>query len=84
MYSRQQLEDFMNNKPYGAFKREMKRNKGTKEYKFKITPYKNLYDDPQEIIVRGKSQASAFEEAKRVARNTIDYKPDGWLYQLIR
>lgn len=84
MYTREQLEDFLNNKPHGAFKKEMKARKGTKEYKFRITPYKNIYSEPLEITVRGKNQAAAFEEAKRVANSTLDYKPDGWRYQLIR
>ena len=40
MFTREELEDIWQNKPYGYFHQQLKNTKGKKKYKIKITAYK--------------------------------------------
>lgn len=61
--NREELEDIMNNKPYGFGKQFMKKN-GLKKFTFKAIPYVKVFQEPISISVYGVSQARAFESAK--------------------
>lgn len=81
-YTREQLEDFMNNKPYGAFKKEMKATKGTKSYTFEIKPYTQIYGENQTITVRAKNESEASREAIKEAKKNVPegFEVTGWSY----
>lgn len=81
-YTREQLEDFMNNKPYGAFKKEMKSMKGSKSYTFEIKPYTQIYGEKQVITVRAKNEHEASRVAMNEARKNLPegFEVTGWSY----
>lgn len=62
MLTREELEDILNNKPYGYAKQFMK--KGLKKSTYIATPYKTLKLDPIAITVLS-SDKEAFDAAKR-------------------
>jgi hypothetical protein len=62
MLTREELEDIMNNKPYGYGKQFMK--KGLKKSSFIAIPYKTQRLDPITVTVLS-SDKDAFESAKR-------------------
>jgi len=62
MLTREELEDIMNNKPYGYGKMFMK--KGLKKSSFIAIPYKTQRLDPITVTVLS-SDKDAFESAKR-------------------
>lgn len=62
MLTREELEDIMNNKPYGYGKQFMK--KGLKKSTFIATPYKIQRLEPIDVTVLS-TDKDAFETAKR-------------------
>ena len=79
MLTRQELEDIMNNKPYGYAKQFMK--KGFKKSTYIATPYKTQHLDSIEISVFS-SDKEAFDAAKRqfyaMHSKNIDYDGIEW------
>jgi hypothetical protein len=61
--TREELEDILNNKPYGFGKQFMKKD-GPKKFTFKAVPFVKVFKEPISISAYGKTQASAFEAAK--------------------
>ncbi len=63
MLTREELEDIMNNQPYGAGKKFMK--KGVKKTTFIATPYKKNSLEPIVVTVYGSADSKAFHDAER-------------------
>lgn len=63
MLTRNELEDIMNNKPYGYGKQFTK--KGTKKTTFIATPYTKTNLEPITITVYGSVDSRAFDDAQR-------------------
>lgn len=79
--NREELEDIMNNKPYGFGKQFMKKN-GLKKYTFKAKPYTKVFQEPVTISVYGVSQERAYESAKSEFYKThqaADYHGIEWV-----
>ena len=78
--NREELEDILNNKPYGFGKQFMKKN-GPRKFNFKAIPYVKVFQEPISITAYGTSQACAFETAKndfyRTHKNT-EYHGVDW------
>ncbi len=79
MLNREELEDIMNNKPFGYAKQFMK--KGLKKSTFIATPYKTQRLEPIDVTVLS-TDKDAFETAKREFYSTIaknlDYDGVEW------
>lgn len=83
MLTREELEDIMNNKPYGYGKKFMK--KGMKKYTFIATPYKKNSLEPINVTVLS-ADKNAFQDAQRLfysshAKN-IEYDGVEWKRQV--
>lgn len=83
MLTREDLEDIMNNKPYGYGKQFMK--KGLKKFTFIATPYKINHSEPIKVTVLS-SDKDAYQDAQRqfystIAKN-IDYDGVEWKRQV--
>jgi hypothetical protein len=80
MLTREELEDIMNNQPYGAGKKFMK--KGVKKTTFIATPYKKNSLEPIVVTVYGSADSKAFQDAQRqfysTIAKTIDYDGVEW------
>lgn len=63
MLTRDELEDIMNNKPYGYAKKFMK--KGMKKTTFIAIPYTKTNLEPIEVTVYGSVDSRAFQDAER-------------------
>lgn len=83
MLTREELEDIMNNKPYGYAKILMK--KGMKKRTFIALPYKKNSLEPIEVTVLS-TDKDAFEDAQRQFYSTIaknlDYDGVEWKRQV--
>ncbi len=83
MLNREELEDIMNNKPYGYAKQFMK--KGTKKSTFIAVPYKKNTLEPITVTVLS-SDGKAFDDAQRQFYSTIaknlDYDGVDWKRQV--
>lgn len=79
MLTREELEDIMNNQPYGAGKRFMK--KGLRKTTFIATPYKKTSLEQIEVTVIT-TDKDAFQDAQRQFYSThaknIDYDGVEW------
>ncbi len=83
MLTREELEDIMNNKPYGYGKQFMK--KGVKKSTFIAHPYKKNNLDPIAVTVYGDSK-TAFQDVQRQFYSTyaknLDYDGVEWKRQI--
>ena len=83
MLTREELEDIMNNKPYGYGKQFMK--KGVKKRTFVALPYKKNQLEPITVTVLS-SDKDAFQDAQRQFYSTIaknlDYDGVEWKRQV--
>ena len=81
MQTREDLEDIMNNKPFGYGKQFMKKN-GHKRYTYIARPYKKVNLEPIEVVVLS-SDKNAFADAQRqfytTIAKTIDYDGVEWV-----
>lgn len=68
MLTRDELEDIMNNKPYGYGKQFMK--KGMKKTTFIATPYTKTKLEPIEVTVYSSVNSRAFQDAERLFYGT--------------
>lgn len=79
MLTREELEDIMNNKPYGYGKQLMK--KGLKKHTFIALPYKKNQLEPIKVTVLG-TDKDAFQTAQRefysTHAKTIEYDGVEW------
>ena len=67
MFTKQDLEDIWNNKPYGYFTNMMKNMKGKKKYRVLCTAYEEVDITKEESVVFAKSG----NEAIKVASNDL-------------
>lgn len=83
MLTRDELEDIMNNKPYGYGKLLMK--KGTKKRTFIAMPYKKNQLEPITVTVLSNDK-DAFQDAQRkfysTIAKTLDYDGVEWKRQV--
>ena len=83
MLTREELEDIMNNKPYGYGKQLLK--KGVKKRTFVALPYKKNQLEPITVTVLS-TDKDAFEDAQRQFYSTIaknlDYDGVEWKRQV--
>ncbi len=63
MFTKQDLEDIWNNKPYGYFTNMMKNMKGKKKYKVLCTAYEKVDIAKEESVVFAKSSDKAIKLA---------------------
>lgn len=81
MLTREDLEDIMNNKPFGYGKQFMKKG-GHKRYTYIARPYKKVNLEPIEVVVLS-SDKNAFADAQRqfytTIAKTIDYDGVEWV-----
>lgn len=79
MLTREELEDIMNNKPYGFHKQFTK--KGAKRYSFTALPYKKNQLEPITVTVIS-TDKNAFQDAQRqfysTHAKTIEYDGVEW------
>lgn len=83
MLTREELEDIMNNKPYGYGKQLLK--KGVKKRTFVALPYKKNQLEPITVTVLS-SDKDAFQDAQRqfysTIAKTLDYDGVEWKRQV--
>jgi hypothetical protein len=83
MLTREELEDIMNNKPYGYGKQLLK--KGMKKRTFIALPYKKNQLEPITVTVLS-SDKDAFQDAQRqfysTIAKTLDYDGVEWKRQV--
>jgi hypothetical protein len=83
MLTREELEDIMNNQPYGAGKQLMK--KGLKKSTFIASPYKKTWLEQVKVTVLS-SDKNAYQDAQRQFYSThaknIEYDGVEWKRQV--
>lgn len=85
MLTREELEDIMNNQPFGAGK-HLTTRKGMKKYTFTAKPYKKTPLEPVTVTVISLTDKTAYQEAQRQFYSTyaknLEYDGVEWNRQV--